>query len=380
MDYSDYSFAHDKNVCSKHFYDDSICKFINDESKKNICDYCHKKTNVISLEHLYEFLIEGISKFYGNPDDEGVGFDSSEGGYLMADVYDKYDLISDVVGLDIIGDDLYDDICDCFEDSLWCQTDPYNLPEDEMFIFDWKYFCDLVKHKIRYTFFKYNEFNIEPEKEFSSILYNIAQSVEASNLITPVSAAKSIYRCRQHKENELVLSMNRELASPPQDKAIFSNRMSPSGISMFYGSFDEETAVKEAVVEANKKNNPFLTVGRFVLRNEINVIDFRNLPNVPSIFDRSKRHLYYKISFLKSFAKELSKDIVKDEKAHIEYVPTQILTEFFRFVFPGMTKSKIDGIIYPSSKNKGGDCCVFFFDNKECLDHFELQNHETKLL
>lgn len=63
--------------------------------------------------------------------------------------------------------------------------------------------------------------------------------------------------------------------------------------------------------------------------------------------------------------RDFTKDVKKDGKEHIEYVPTQVVTEFFRYSFNKNRKYKIDGIIYPSSKNNKNEALVFFWDNEE---------------
>jgi hypothetical protein len=47
----------------------------------------------------------------------------------------------------------------------------------------------------------------------------------------------------------------------------------------------------------------------------------------PSLFDEQRRHLRAGLSFLHDFAADLAKPIEKDGREHIEYVPTQIVTE-----------------------------------------------------
>ena len=78
----------------------------------------------------------------------------------------------------------------------------------------------------------------------------------------------------------------------------------------------------------------------------------------------------------KKFVENISKSIVQDNKTHTEYVPTQIVTEFFRYVFPEITDIVLDGIAYPSSKD-GNVCYVLFFDNEACGMNFELSNTEV---
>jgi hypothetical protein len=65
-----------------------------------------------------------------------------------------------------------------------------------------------------------------------------------------------------------------------------------------------------------------------------------------------------------------------DDKINIEYVPTQILGEYFRYVLPDIGMGSIDGILYPSSQNEG-KCCVLFMDNDMCKEHMELKSFDT---
>jgi len=65
---------------------------------------------------------------------------------------------------------------------------------------------------------------------------------------------------------------------------------------------------------------------------------------------------------------ELSKPIEKDDKSHIEYVPTQVFTEYIRHAYKFEDGSKFEGIIYPSSIQPSGISCVLFVENDQCCD------------
>ena len=89
---------------------------------------------------------------------------------------------------------------------------------------------------------------------------------------------------------------------------------------------------------------------------------------LPSLFDESMRHLREKVRLLSEFASVIAEPIQKDDKEHIEYVPTQIVTEYFRHVFTVEGTAPIDGIMYRSSRRSGGVCYVVFVDNEHCAD------------
>ncbi|WP_146060416.1 RES domain-containing protein [Amycolatopsis sp. CA-128772] len=65
----------------------------------------------------------------------------------------------------------------------------------------------------------------------------------------------------------------------------------------------------------------------------------------------------YDLVFLHRFAADLGKPIALDGREHIEYVATQVVTEYLRFV----SSNAVDGILYRSAQNDGV-CCVLFYD------------------
>ena len=69
------------------------------------------------------------------------------------------------------------------------------------------------------------------------------------------------------------------------------------------------------------------------------------------------------LRFLHRLADDISRPIARDDRVHIEYVPTQVVTEFLR-----TTKlpegAKLDGIRYRSSRRDGGISLVLFADRR----------------
>lgn len=98
------------------------------------------------------------------------------------------------------------------------------------------------------------------------------------------------------------------------------------------------------------------------------VIDLTELPAVPSLYEPDRRGDRPWIAFLHRFAEEVRKPIDRDEREHLEYVPTQIVTEYFRHVYGVEHEQPVDGIIYRSAVRGGGRCIVLFVDNDDCGD------------
>ena len=160
------------------------------------------------------------------------------------------------------------------------------------------------------------------------------------------------------------------LGPPPRDKAKYPNRMSPSGIPMFYGAADKKTAIAETYDwSANERKD--LVLAQFATAREMSVLDLRRVLEMPSIFDERHRHLRPGIQFLTRFIADFVRPIVKDGREHIEYVPTQIVTEYFRHVYPAGEGGPVQGVLYNSAQDADGECCVLFFETDACCSTHE---------
>jgi hypothetical protein len=145
-----------------------------------------------------------------------------------------------------------------------------------------------------------------------------------------------------------------------------SNRMSPSGIPMFYGSFDPATALLETV-EHPRHDGQVASIGTFQPVRDLLLLDLAELPGVPSVFELGSHGRIHALRFLHAFADDVSGPIARDGREHIDYVPTQIVTEYFRRVFRTDDGDALDGIIYRSSRN-GERALVLFCENRQCVD------------
>jgi hypothetical protein len=87
------------------------------------------------------------------------------------------------------------------------------------------------------------------------------------------------------------------------------------------------------------------------------------------VFEPDQRKHYYELLFLRNFARDLSASVVQDGREHINYVPTQVVTEYMRWL-PAIA---IDGILFTSAQN-GGTCCVIFCGPEGCANAGEETN------
>ncbi|MBK8348678.1 MAG: RES domain-containing protein [Saprospiraceae bacterium] len=105
-------------------------------------------------------------------------------------------------------------------------------------------------------------------------------------------------------------------------------------------------------------------------------MDLTKFPGYSSIFNPKKYERRYKLNFIYELRADLMKEINRDGKEHLDYIPTQVVTEYLKFDFNRRRKNKVEGILYNSSKDNKR-CLVLFWDNEECLKNLDLVHLST---
>lgn len=351
-------------VCDKCIDDEIINDFIRSNVEEHSCDFCGEENSdepiAAPLDEVIEFMYQSIDREYQRAV-EILGWDSREGGY-QGSHWDSYELLTDYIGLSFPNDDdgsLLELMASCLGDEPWCERNPYSLSRDEKLTYSWERFCKLIKHERRYFFFllekgKGDEFSehLDP----SDLLKLIGDTVTEHGLIQTLLQGTLVYRARQQGPGQ-VLRSTYDLGPPPVEFAVRSNRMSPAGIVMFYGSSEVETA------QAEIDDDPTLgiVVGTFRLAKDVRVLDLTNLPERVPFFHPDCTFDRYALNFLHDFVRDLAAKVEPGDREHVDYVPTQVVTEWFRSAFT-VAASRIDGIYYPSSPRPGGRSLVLFAD------------------
>lgn len=354
----------DTYVCGNCVDDYAVKEFIRSEAEVSKCDYCDQssETEFIAapLSEVGAFMLEGLETEWSHPEDEAVAWDSEDGRYVVSTV-DSYDLVDRYLTLD--SGQLRDDLAVHLGDSDWCQKNPYRLTTDEAWTVDWERFSEQLKYETRYVFFRVererDEF-YEGVQNPHQIMDEIADIISELDLIRTIPPGTIIIRARSHQAHEHFETVE-NLGPPSKENARHANRMSPSGIVMFYGSNSETTALSEI------EQTEVATIADFRTLKQFKVLDLTRIPDIPSIFDSRSNHQRPPLIFLHSFLGDLTKKVVKDGREHIEYVPTQVITEYFRRIFRDNEGDELKGIIYSSSRTEGGISWVLFFDNHDCI-------------
>jgi len=363
------------HVCAECFTDETIKEFVTGQLVANKCNYCGRSSNqpiAALLDSVLGLMADGLSIEWSDAVNE-LPYESAEGGY-QGDTYDTWEFFSDVIGFPTENVKLQSDIAEAFRERLWCRKNYFSLSDQERLLIGWEEFCDEVKHNRRYFFFSPPPAPLaEPEGEpdFSNIretptateiLSEIGDLVQELGLVKTIPPGQTLARARSCDPSE-PFTTAAELGTAPGEKAVSSNRMSPSGVPMFYGAQDLNTAIAEVA-----EGPGHFSVGFFETVRELRLLDLTSLPPTPSVFLADAFEQRIRITFLKRFARDLEKPIARDGREHIEYVPTQVVTEYFRHIFRDESGRGVDGILYRSAKTANGVNCVLFCENENCCD------------
>lgn len=363
------SIWHDSRyVCYECFGDNAIREFIKDNAVEPFCSFCGKRSKKeisAPLKDVVSFMELCIQEEYDDPAN-CLPYESAEGGY-QGETWEIYELLRDEIELHLPKDDdqkLLQTICDSFEQDLWCQRDPFGLNKEQFARFSWERFCDVVKHKLRYFFTKEKSNHDRETLTPLQTLENIFEYSKKIGLFVPLEAGVKLFRAR-HKKKGWILRTALELGPPSVELAIQANRMSPPGIVMFYLSDSPETALRET---ANKPGR--FVVGCWKTSREAIILDLTKIPVIPTLFEKISDSLEYDprrvLIFLHEVSREISKPIPRNDRINIDYVPTQVVTEYIKTRLLSK-KRKIEGIRYPSSVHPGHVSYVLFADQKSIL-------------
>lgn len=352
-------------ICLTHVTDDYLRSHAG-EPNEFACTFCglegdgHRSPFAVQLENLMPCFMDAFWSYYGRYDEaprfEGETFGTED---TSTAVWDLTSGAFDEVVLDAVSQNITDAIVDP-EVSTW-----YTRMDTEDLSLGWGVFAETTRHVSRFVL-PGERGNRSPLNRVSGFLEQLLTYVEGEhNLVRTMPVGERVHRGRLVAEMHGKLPATAEELGPAPRELAGANRMSPAGIPMFYCSADPLTAVAEI---AGHGVEPFAVIGAFVCQRELRILDLTHVRTRPSVFDRERRVEARILSFLDEFAGELSRPIIPDRRQHIEYAPTQVLTEFFRWA----PTSGIDGIEMRSSQT-GASTYVLFVRSADIREDSTLE-------
>jgi hypothetical protein len=360
--------GHGGPVCGQCIGDAVLAEFISKHAYEESCSYCGREEDrpfASDMADVVEFMAKPINEVWTDPANE-LMYITREGGY-QGDLLSGWDILAET-GFEPENSKVFDDVASYFMGQDWCRADYFGTTPAERHRWGWERFCREVMHSRRYTFWsslKYRDADdYQDDIPPGIMLAELKEVINDQGLVREFPAGKEFWRVRGH-ESAKSLTVPNEFTSPPVEFAVQPNRMSPSGISMFYGSDDFDTAVLEV---AGKEAMPGQDASGIIFQScrPFQLLDLIHLGSGWSFFAPDGRDRWHRSEFLRYFTRDVSKPIARDKRQHIDYVPTQVFTEYVRYEVLAPSGLQVDGIRFFSSRNHK-PCYVLFFDSDECL-------------
>lgn len=361
------------SCCEECFDENEIIDFININGVYGTCDYCKSSdSKIIDEADLGEFVRKGINRAYANVESgefvahwDGetkayVDFSLNEVGSSLFEILnDEHVIFSERLQTMDKCSELLQNLMDSSGPSIGKIQDRENDDLSDIHTVQfgnknnllgvdgieencvWEKFKDSCKYFNRF-------FDITKDSTREGLLNRLKLAFEY--FVDYVEPGSVFYRARKCKLTTLKSDFIREIGPAPIECSI-NNRMSPAGISYTYLSTEADTCCKEIELQ----NGDTFLIGKFIISKRLKILDFSKKIWIPSesIFSENYNNDWNWINeFIENFANEISKPILPDDK-DIEYVPSQILSEYIRL-------DGYNGITYKSSVNESGKNLVLF--------------------
>ena len=343
--------------------------FVKTNAVAKECSFCPNVDSVPIAAPIDEVAGHFMECLFSEYDLAGnhLGWIGSEGGW-MGTYWDTYDLLLYEIELEFPQDNrdlLLPYLFGEHVDQDWCEASAYGLNDDEVAVVSWNRLCNVTMHQRRFFFLDYDRDPYEPSAYSpGEVLRTIFEYAQQVGLFQQLPTGTQLFRARWEGINPL-LETPEELGPPPVEKSTQSNRMSPAGIPMFYACSEEDTALLET-----KSCPGYYAVGQFKTLRPATLLDLTTIPSVPSLFDSipdsSEVPPRSILKFLHHIARQVSRPIERGDRVHVDYVPTQVVTEFVRAQLT-WENSRVDGIKYPSSVHPGHVSYVLFADQRNIV-------------
>lgn len=364
--------SEEKYICGHHFHDKYLNEYIKSQGQDGVCSYCQKQDVVMAMSDFISYIGDELSTYLGNIDNENLYLASSfyddedeeipgikrYGPYAVPDdrtVYEEAREVMEDFNLISDSEDINNDIEKCLHVNNWIKRDPFGIELHEELSLNWKEFCRLVQNKQRFTFFKspmFEDLFPKGENGLMDILTELGSMMPLLERDLPVG--KTIYRCRPANADDIVTSFKDITSAPPH--LAKANRMSPTGISMFYGSFDKATPIKEILSYSSENLPQCIYEGTIQIIKPLHVIDLYSI-DYSFWMPLRQEHL-----FLSKFHNEISKP-ANSKNPEVDYIPSQIFTEYIRYLCKNRNGGNYDGIIFKSAQTEKENI-VLFYDDK----------------
>lgn len=252
------------------------------------------------------------------------------------------------------------------ETSARVSTSEINSKRTERLLNAWEFLVHTTKHRSRFFFRSLADHEDDSPLK---VLRTAREVFKTLGMLKNLHVGDVFYRAR-HYDGSWPINSTSELLAPPARLAR-AGRMNPAGISYLYLAEKPQTAL----VEVRPKPDCETVIAEFELTRALTLLDLADLscPTTEEngITEENLRARNDVMSFLQELVKAISSPVEQDGREHIDYVPSQIVCEYFAQVHSLVDESdpkvdppkrwpRIHGIRFPSSLHNGGINVVLF--------------------
>ena len=333
----------DGTICLSHLTDPIVSAACG-AATSSVCTFCGRTGGegeapfAVEMQTFMETFMDTFWHHYGRESNVLYAGGESWG------ATDTTDAVAELAGETFAADDeeVLLQVIAAIDDAI-IDTEVSNDADTDHLSFAWDRFSYIAKHVSRFIA-PGSMSGRAPMVEVRDFLQDLLTYVDGDhNAVTTLPAGTAFFRGRltENRIGKIPTSV-RDLGPAPEAKAA-ANRMSPAGIPLFYASADAATAIAEIAFHGVE---PFAVMGTFVSQVPLRVLDLTTTPARPSLFDLTKLRESLMLGFLEEFAEAITRPILPDGRQHIDYVPTQVITEYFRWA----PQTRLDGIALPSTQ------------------------------
>lgn len=336
--------------CIDCFQDKYLREYIKKEGERDVCNFCSTKTDYcVEVDSLLDFfkpllkLYEPIENFMPREllkEDTGefiwdrIDYDwqifSEEGCNHRKEIIEE--MLSEL--------DHDDDLRFLLDSYVGISNlDWYEGPSEELEK-AWEEFCAELTRVNRY--FPKKTLDLDLLKEILSVIVGLRIEVEHGYSRARISDTGEKYECSK---------MGKPLDKIPEGRA------NPKGIPYLYLASN----VKTAIAEKRPQLQDRVTVGKFIVKDPLSVIDLRD-PKIesPFAYEWNLKFVVEYIGFVRKLGEELSKP-VDPRGAELEYLPLQYLCELIK-------TQGYDGVLYKSAIGGDYNLALFNDDKVDCIE------------
>lgn len=346
------------NCCIKCFKDPEIKAIVKGCNLKGNCDFCGSininicDTDNGSLKENFERLVD----VYCPVSDIKGDFPREESDLIKNILYSKWNIFNlnankVYLFLTRLLNERYKEEPKLFDEPVWIkgsEKEDYLNQYSILGKFQWNDFVDEIKTKNRFHTAIINK------EIFKKVLEASCKEYEEGT---------EFFRARIWTDGEgFPLG---QMGPPPTSKAS-AGRANPEGISCLYLSNSMLTTLHET--RAGVKD--YVTVGKFVLKDKISVVDLTSIDKISPFLIASIELLAANLEHLKRIGYEISRPLRRYD-SNLDYLPTQYISDYIKSI-------GYSGIKYKSTMcNDGTNFAIF---NKDLLQCVEVLNYEIDSL